>query len=103
MATSAYCPLQRGLGHRPCEAWHKSQSVAAALKDTLDIGFRKVVADEKQAAGMLLGDLIGETVTEVQAGRTAAFAPMLIRVRDTPRGGRRARATDDQDVRRTGG
>ena len=63
----------------------------AALEDTLDISLRKIVADEEQAAGMLLGDLIGKTVTEVQAGRIEAFAPMLIGLRDTPSTGRRDR------------
>jgi len=68
-----------------------NNSRSVALKDALDISFRKIVTDEKQAAGMLLRDLIGETVTEIQAGRIEAFAPMPISSRDTPRRGRRDR------------
>ena len=51
------------------------------LSDCCDIGLCKIIADIEQRAAMLLGDIVGETVAEVEAGRMIAFAPKRVDLR----------------------
>jgi len=59
----------------------------AILQHASQIGSAEILADEEQWAVMLLGDVVSEAVSEIEAGRVDAFAPSRINLANALRSG----------------